>query len=443
MSSAPVNSPVVKIGFIGLGTVGQGVWKHLTEDASQLERRLGCRIELARAAVRDINRKRDVDIPREKMTLDAMGVATDPELHIVCELMGGTDIAYDAVMAALRLGKRVITANKALLCAHGRELFAMARAHGGAIYFEASVGGGIPIVKSLSEGLVANRFPRIYGILNGTCNYVLTRMERERKDFPEILAEAKRLGYAEADDALDIDGWDTAHKAVVLTYIAHGVWVDLKQVSVKGIRQVTLDDIALAREIGDYRIKLLAIIERDLDHDVLSVRVQPTLLPDKLVVANVDDVFNAISVTGDVVGTTVQIGRGAGQDATASSVISDIMDAITSHFTGASVLNPAVGALAQPKLRIAGPDEIRCRYYFRLFCNDELGNLARITRVFADARVSISAVRQQPRPDSSSSLILTTESSDAASIQRVVDELGRIGVLKQPAVVIPIAEFGD
>ena len=218
--SAPTT---VNIGLCGLGTVGQGVWKHLSASRGELESRLGVKLNLARAAVRDLRKARAVKLPKHKLCDDPLAVARDPSIQIVCELMGGTTLARQVTLAALRQGKIVVSANKALICRHGAEIFATARQHGGHFFFEASVAGGIPIIKVLREGLVANRFPRIYGILNGTCNYILTQMEDRAAPYAEVLADAKRLGYAEADESLDVDGWDTAHKACVLAWLAHGV----------------------------------------------------------------------------------------------------------------------------------------------------------------------------------------------------------------------------
>src|SRR5258706_11010084 len=257
--------------------------------------------------------------------------------------MGGTTLARDVTLAALGCGKVVVSANKALICEHGAEIFATARRHGGHFFFEASVAGGIPIIKALREGLVANRFPLIYGILNGTCNYILTQMEDQDAPYPGVLAEAKRLGYAEADESLDVDGWDTAHKASVLAWLAHGVWVKTDQMIVEGISRITPADFKNASTLG-FGIKLLAVITRDFARNELSVRVHPTLLPEGNVIANVSGVFNAISVTGDIVGTTFYSGRGAGQDATASARLSDIPDAVAlikhgkgAHFIGETV----------------------------------------------------------------------------------------------------------
>src|SRR5471032_2938600 len=252
----------INIGICGLGTVGQGVWKHLEGARASLESRLGVKLHLHRASVRDLGKKRAVRVPAARLTTDPLAVATDPAVHIVCELIGGTTLAREVTLAALRLGKTVVSANKALLCAHGPEIFAAARAHGGHFFFEASVAGGIPIIKALREGLVANRFRLIYGILNGTCNYLLTRMTLEGAPYSAILKEAKALGYAEADESLDVHGWDTAHKASILAFLAHGAWIKPDQMIVEGSDRITQLDLRTAATLG-YGIKLLAVITRD------------------------------------------------------------------------------------------------------------------------------------------------------------------------------------
>jgi homoserine dehydrogenase len=270
--------PVLPLGLCGFGTVGQGVWQHLEANRALLRARLGVELRVTRVAVRDARRKRDVRLPRGVLGTDPLAIARDPAVPVVCELMGGTGLAREVTLAALRLGKVVVSANKALICEHGSEILATARRHGGHFLFEASVAGGIPIIKALREGLVANRFPRIYGILNGTCNYILTRMKEQGAPYAEVLADAKRLGYAEADESLDVDGWDTAHKAAVLAWLAHGIWVRTDQMIVEGISRLTPADLRNAATLG-FGIKLLAVITRDFRRDELCVRVHPTLLP--------------------------------------------------------------------------------------------------------------------------------------------------------------------
>lgn len=429
--------PVINIGICGLGTVGQGVWKHVEGARAALESRLGVKLRLHRASVRDLRKKRSVRVPADRLTTDPLAVATDPNVHLVCELIGGTTIAREVTLAALRLGKTVVSANKALLCAHGPEIFAAARKHGGHFFFEASVAGGIPIIKALREGLVANRFGLIYGILNGTCNYILTRMEREGLSYPEILAEAKALGYAEADESLDVEGWDTAHKAAILAYLAHGTWVPTKSMLVEGITQLTQADIAYARDNG-YAIKLLAVITRDFASDELFVRVHPTLVPRTKVLANVNEVYNGISVTGDVVGETVYIGRGAGQDPTASAVISDIADAIILLRRGNTPLPEPV----EHRCPLTPLEHIEGRYYIRMDVKDEPGVLARIATSTAQSHVSIASVLQRPseRPGAAT-LILTTHTSNEKAIRATLARLRRLSSVLGEPLLLRIGDF--
>lgn len=437
-------APVIGIGLCGLGTVGQGVLKHLQRSGAALEQRLGARLEVRRAAVRDPAKARSVKLPAAKLTGDALAIANDPDIPIVCELMGGTGLAREVTFAALQKGKVVVSANKALICEHGAEIFALARRHGGHFFFEASVAGGIPIIKALREGLVANRFPRIYGILNGTCNHILTEMSSRGAPYAEVLAEAKTLGYAEADESLDVDGWDTAHKASVLAWLAHGVWVPTKRMTVEGIARITPADLANAATLG-YRIKLLAVISRDFDAGQLSVRVHPTLLPAASVIANVNGVLNAIAVTGDVVGTTVYIGRGAGQDATASAVISDIADAVSllRHGKGAHLMGEEqVTGKAKGAVVIAPPEKVRSRYYVRLTVKDQPGVLAKVASVMAKKAVSIATVLQSPAQRAgAASLVLTTHESDERALRGALSALGRLGSVLEAPLLLRIGDF--
>ncbi|HRE08256.1 MAG TPA: homoserine dehydrogenase [Opitutaceae bacterium] len=445
-----MSSRTIRIGLCGLGTVGQGVWKHLSANRSALEARLGVRIELAKAAVRDPRKVRTVNVPAGKLVADPLSIATDPSIDIVCELMGGTGLAKEVTLAALNRGKVVVSANKALLCEHGATVFAAARKGGGHFFFEASVAGGIPIIKALREGLVANRFKLIYGILNGTCNYILTRMAAEGAGYPQILADAKRLGYAEADESLDVEGWDTAHKAAILAYLAHGVWVKTPQMIVDGITQITQADLKYAATLG-YGIKLLAVITRDFERNELFVRVHPTLIPKDRVLANVNGVFNGIAVMGDVVGTTTYIGRGAGQDATASAVISDIADAIVLLNTGRDVTPVATTAgvaelLSVPvqAVRLSPLERIRSRYYVRTTVKDRPGVLAQIATVMARNGVSIESVIQTSaeRP-AAASLILTTHESDEKAMRATLAALGRLKSVVEKPLLLRIGDFSE
>jgi homoserine dehydrogenase len=438
---------IIRIGLCGLGTVGQGVWKHFTATRTELESRLGVRLELARAAVRDPRKRRAVRIPAGRICDDPIAVATDPNLDIICELIGGTTVARDVTLAALACGKVVVSANKALISKHGAEIFETARRHGGHFLFEASVAGGIPLIKALREGLVANRFPLIYGILNGTCNYILTQMEEQDASYTSVLGEAKRLGYAEADESLDVLGWDTAHKAVVLAFLAHGTWVKPEQMIVEGIDRITPDDFKNAAALG-YGIKLLAVITRDFKSGELSVRVHPTLLPESHVVAKVSGVFNAVSVQGDIAGTTLYIGRGAGQDATASAVISDLVDAVSllKNDRRAFITARKSSAPARPErpCRLAPPEHIRGRYYVRLTVRDEPGVLAQIAAAMAAQHVSIASVIQSAQePAGAASLVLTTHQSDERAIRATLTRLTRLRCVLEKPLLLRIGDFPE
>ena len=433
------NQPGIGIGLAGLGTVGQGVWKHLQARKSELESRMGTAFALKRAAVNDLAKKRSVRIPRKLLTDDAMSLATSPEIDVLCELMGGTGFAHEVTKAALRCGKTVVTANKALLCHHGKTLFRLAKQNNAHIYFEASVAGGIPIIKALREGLVVNQFPLIYGILNGTCNYILTRMEREGKAFEEILTDARKLGYVEADESLDLDGWDAAHKTVIITYLAHGKWIPLKRMPVEGIRNVKLEDIQWAQRLG-FKIKLLSLILRDFHKGYVFAGVQPALVPSDMVLANVDGVFNAISVTGDIVGESVYIGRGAGQDATASAVISDIVDAGTAIAHGIMPEEPVL----HEDLGLARLEDVYRSFYIRLMVKDQPGVLAEVATVMASEGISIESVLQRPNGRKrTANLILTTHLCSEAAIKKAEKKLSRRKALLQKPFLLRIADFAQ
>jgi homoserine dehydrogenase len=434
---------VINIGLCGFGTVGQGVWKHLENSRGALEQRLNATLAIQRVAVRDRRKKRSVKVPAAKITEDTLSIANDPDIQIVCELIGGTTLAREVTIAALKHGKIVISANKALISKYGAELFALARQHGGHLFFEASVAGGIPIIKALREGLVANRFPRIYGILNGTCNHILTQMSARGEAYADVLAEAKQLGYAEADESLDVDGWDTAHKASVLAWLAHGVWVPVEKMTVEGIARITPTDLQIAATLG-FSIKLLAVISRDFARNEVSVRIHPTLLPIRSVIANVNGVLNAVAVTGDVVGTTLYIGRGAGQDATASAVLSDLADAVSLLLHGKGAHLSGEDSLPEKQSTIAPLERIRSRFYLRLTVKDQPGVLAKVASVMARRQVSIASVLQNPAAQAgAASLVLTTHESDERAMRRALADLSRLSSSLETPLLLRIGDFGD
>jgi homoserine dehydrogenase len=381
----------IGIGLLGFGTVGIGVVKGLLDNGPALAARLGSLPVIRRIADVDLERDRGIAVDPALLTRDAASVVDDPAVDIVVELIGGTDAAKSLIIQALRAGKPVVTANKALLAECGEEIFSAAAGNDTDIYFGASVGGGIPIIRALREGLVANRINSILGILNGTCNFILTRMESQGLTFDEALAEAQARGYAEADPALDVDGYDTAHKAVILASLAYGVNVPMQAVHVEGIRGLSEIDISYGSDLG-YRIKLLAVLKQ---HDSsFEVRVHPTMVHLDHMLASVAGVFNAVMVHGDLSGRTLYYGRGAGAEPTASTVIADIADIVRNISLGPSRRFAAVsGSSAQARIMEMG--EVETRYYLRLSLLDKPGMFGRIASVLGRHDISIASVLQK------------------------------------------------
>lgn len=435
---------MIKVGLCGFGVVGQGVFNHLQKREDDLSAKLGARIKVVRIAVRDTAKKRDFDFDPKILTNDPLSIASDPEIDIVCELMGGTGLALDVTLAALKAGKVIVTANKALICDHGEAVFAAAKQGGGQVLFEASVAGGIPVIKAIKDGLVINRFSSIYGILNGTCNYMLTRMTNEGASYQDILVQAKELGYAEADESLDVDGIDTAHKAVVLAYLAYGRWVPYKDILVQGIAEVNQADIAFAKENG-YAIKLLAVIDVAHASGKLYISILPTLVSKKYVLGSVDGVYNAVSIIGDVVGETVYIGPGAGRDATASAVIADIVDAAKLLVNGGAdrFIDPAPrgGEL----IELAEPEEIESRYYVRLQVADRPGVMAEVASLMAKYQVSLASVTQKEVEENAATatLIMTTHTTTEQAILAAVEALEKSASVEGKPFTMPISTFED
>lgn len=434
---------IIRIGLLGFGVVGQGVWKNIEKNRQALEFRLGAQLDITQVVVKNASKQREVAVPAECYSTDPSRVVDNPEIDIVCEMMGGTGEALELTRRALKQGKVVVTANKALVCEHGEELFKIAHENGGHYFYEASVAGGIPIIKTIREALVANRFKLIFGILNGTSNYILTRMEREGLSFEETLGDARQLGYVEADEALDLDGIDAAHKAVILAFLAHGKWVKLDEIICEGIREISGTDIEIAGELG-YKIKLLAVIARDFEANKLSVRLHPALIAKSEVIAGVDEVYNGVSVTGDVVGTTVLIGRGAGQDATSSSVISDIADAVC-MIQGAprpviSEEDEVLYRQLADGLELAAPAELTGRYYLRVHVKDEQGVLAKISNILAAHHISFATVNQKELTDGTALIMLTTHESNETSVAAAKATLSAESVVVETPVSLRIFE---
>ncbi|HPC60192.1 MAG TPA: homoserine dehydrogenase [Verrucomicrobiota bacterium] len=435
----------VNLGMIGGGTVGSGVYHALRLNGQLLASRIGVPIRIRKIAVKAFDEPRPYSIPRSLMTLDWQRVVHDPEVDIVTELVGGTTIARTMVLTALGLGKPVITANKALLSAHGEELFAAAKKNRTNLYYEASVCGGIPIIKSLREGFVGNRITHLYGIVNGTCNYILTRMKLEGADFDAVLKDAQAQGYAEAEPSLDVDGYDAQHKIGILASLAHGFWVKPGRIYVEGIRAITRLDMQYAGQLG-YTIKLLGIIKAEPDGTGgrtprIQVSVYPTLVPNSHVLASVNHVFNAVFVRGDVVGDTLFYGRGAGKDATASAVLSDLADAALDLTAGTKNRVPAFVPHARGG-RVVPIRDVVSQYFVRLNVVDRPGTLARISRVFGDAQIGISSVIQpEGRQGGSVPLIMMLHEAPNGAVTRALRRIQKLPVVRGRPVMIRVENF--
>ena len=391
----------IQVGLLGMGTVGSGTFSVLKRNQAEIKRRAGRGIEITMVADLDQERARALVGPDVKVVNDARVVIANPDIDIVVELIGGYGIARQLVMEAIAAGKHVVTANKALLAVHGTEIFAAAHAKGVMVAFEAAVAGGIPIIKALREGLTANSIQWIAGIINGTTNFILSEMRAKGLDFAVVLKEAQRLGYAEADPTFDIEGVDAAHKATIMSAIAFGIPVQFDKAYVEGITALSAQDIRYAEQLG-YRIKLLGITKRSIDNKTgalrgIELRVHPSLVPMKRLIANVEGAMNAVMVHGDAVGTTLYYGKGAGAEPTASAVIADLVDITRLHTADAAQRVPhlAFQPDAMSDLPVLPISEIVTSYYLRLRVADEAGVLATVTGILADANISIDAMLQR------------------------------------------------
>ena len=427
------SSQPLTIAIAGLGTVGAGVMRLLTENAELIEHRAGRPIRVVAVSARDRSRNRGVDLGPITWFGDAVEMAREGEADVFVELIGGAEgIARNCVQAAIQRGRRVVTANKALLAHHGTVLARMAEEKGATLSYEAAVAGGIPVIKTIKQGLAGNRISSVYGILNGTCNYILTTMRQSRRSFADVLAEAQRLGYAEADPAFDIDGLDTAHKLAVLASLAFGAEVNLAGVHVEGIRAMSPLDIDYADELG-YRIKLLGIARRT-EHG-LEQRVHPAMVPVGASIAHVDGVFNAVVTEGDFVGRTVMEGRGAGAGPTASAVVADLIDLAVGD------RRPAFGIAASKLAPIpASPmDRHRGAYYVRLMVVDKPGVIADVAAALRDEEVSMEAMIQRGRdPGEAVPVVLTTHDTEEARMRRALARINRLDAVLEPPHMIRI-----
>ena len=432
----------IQVGLIGLGNVGGGVAAILAQQAELITQRLGARLVLKRAARRHPGRPSEVPLSAHQVTGDALAVIHDPDIDIVVELMGGYEPARTYLLEAIRAGKHVVTANKALLAEHGQELFEAAAAAGRDIGFEASVGGGIPVIRIIKEGFVANRFGAIASIINGTCNYILSQMSDEDLDFAEVLKEAQALGYAEADPHFDIAGIDAAQKIALLASLAFGSWVPHQQVYTEGIDSLSRRDIAYARELG-YRIKLLALAKTAGGH--LDVRVHPALVALDSWLAHVNGVHNAVSIQGDAVGRSMLIGRGAGAMPTGSAVVGDVVDTARNILQGSSGRVPprAYQENSLRQLPLQKIDEVVCRYYLRFQVLDQPGTLAAIAGILGQHDISIESVLQKGRAHAQGtpvSVVMMTHEAREQSVQRALQTVASLPAVQGETIRIRVED---
>ena len=409
----------MRVGLLGLGVVGGGTWTVLARNAEEIARRAGRRIEVARIAVRDVEKARSKVGEGVEVSTDGHALVRDPRIDIVVELIGGDTLARELVLEAIAQGKHVVTANKALLAKHGNEIFAAASERGVMVAFEAAVAGGIPIIKAIREGLTANRIQWVAGIINGTTNFILSEMRSRGLPFADVLAEAQRLGYAEADPTFDVEGVDAAHKLTLLASLAFGVPVQFDKAYIEGISQLAQEDIAHAEKLG-YRIKLLGITKRRADG--IELRVHPALVPAERLLANVEGAMNAVLVRGDAVGPTLYYGQGAGEEPTASAVVADLVDVTRLHTAdpGNRVPHLAFQPEALSDVQILPIEQVSTSYYLRVRVDDQPGVLADIARILADRAISIGSMIQQPSHIGGADLIFLTHEAREGDVDQAV-----------------------
>ncbi|SUA94777.1 Homoserine dehydrogenase [Oligella urethralis] len=408
----------IKVGLLGFGVVGSGTWTVLNRNADEIARRAGCRIEIVRIATR--NPSKVSGVPGQvQVDDDLMALVRDPEIDIVVELIGGSTLARELILAAIDEGKHVVTANKALLALHGNEIFEKASAKGVMVAFEAAVAGGIPIIKSIREGLTANRIQWLAGIINGTTNFILSEMRRRNLDFATALQEAQDFGYAEADPTFDIEGVDAAHKLALLAAIAFGIQIQFDKVYVEGISHLAQEDFVHAQNLG-YRIKLLAVTKHRKEG--IELRVHPAFVKRNELIANVEGSMNAVLVRGDAVGETLYYGPGAGSEPTASAVVADLVDVTRMHHTDPENRVPhlAFQADALAEYPILSIDEVETSYYLRLLVDDRAGVMAEITRVLAEDNISIDSMVQEQVNDGKATIIFLTHKSREGDIDKAI-----------------------
>ncbi|MGE5174701.1 MAG: homoserine dehydrogenase [Betaproteobacteria bacterium] len=428
----------INVGIIGFGTVGTGTARILIENADIIRRRLGAPVVLTKISDLDIKRDRGISLTGVQLTTDARDVMTDPEIDVVVELIGGYKPAKEFILESIKNKKHVVTANKALLAVHGEDIYAAAEKAGVTLGYEASVAGGIPILAAVRSGLAANNIKSIYGIVNGTCNYILTLMTNAGRKFDEVLKEAQAMGYAEADPTFDIEGVDSAHKLAVLTMLAFGTPVKFDDLYTEGISKITPLDIDFARDLG-YKIKLLAITKM-VDGEI-EARVHPTMLPETYPIAMVDGVFNALSVVGDAVGSTMFYGRGAGDMPTGSAVVSDIVDIGRDILAGCTDRSPITAFRERKPLKIRKMDDITSCYYLRFSALDKPGVMSRVTGVLGKNNISISSMIQKGRKiDEAVPVVMMTHEAVERDVRRALGEIDKLDCVAGSTVVIRVEE---
>ncbi len=428
----------IKIGLLGFGTIGTGVVKIIQQNQEVLSSRLGTGIDLVRIADLDTTTDRGVQLPAGLLTDDAQAMLSDPEVQIVIELIGGYEPARTFVLEAIRNGKHIVTANKALLALHGDEIFRAAEEAGVAVMFEAAVGGGIPVISAIKENLGANNFSAIYGILNGTCNYILTRMEDAGDSFSDVLADAQQQGYAEADPTFDVEGIDTAHKLALLVSLCFGTKVDFNKVYTEGISKVTALDIEYARDFG-FKLKLLAIGKRIGDE--IEARVHPTMIPEDYPLAAINGVFNGVRLVGDFSGPVMLSGYGAGMDATASAVVGDVLSIARDLLADTGKRSTALGC-PQSKLamyKIRSMEEIVSSYYMRCMVKDQPGVLSQISGILGKYDISIESMVQPHRHEVGAvPIVFVTHEASESNVANALREIDELDVIQQETLLIRI-----
>jgi len=431
----------IRVGLLGLGTIGLGVARILIEQQELMSRRLGKTVRLVAAADRYLDRDFGLDFTGVRLTDDANEIITADDVDLVVELIGGYEPARTFVATAIEHGKHVVTANKALIAKYGEELFPLAEANGVAIAFEAAVGGGIPCLKALREGVAANAIESVYGILNGTCNFILTKMEIEGADYAEVLKEAQELGYAEADPTFDVEGVDTAHKLSLLASMAYGSLIKFDDVYTEGISKISASDIEAVKELG-YRIKLLGIAKphgQNGQVDSVEMRVHPTLVPLSSQIAQVSDSYNAVMISGDFVEHTVYIGRGAGERPTASAVVADIMDITRVAACGVEFLAPPMGYVSSERRDVPTlpMSDIESEYYLRFTVKDESGVIAAITSILADHRISLEAMQQKESVAGKNvSVIMLTHQTTEGNLQAAIKRITALNAVALDVLIL-------